>query len=27
MLSMNPGTSNASNNCTLKTLRVFATTL
>ncbi len=27
MLSMNPGTSNASNNCTLKTLRVWATTL
>lgn len=26
MLSMNPGTSSASNNCTLKTLRVFATT-
>ena len=27
MLSMNPGTSSASNNCTLKTLRVWATTL
>ncbi len=27
MLSMNPGTSNASNNCTLKTLHVSASTL